>query len=78
MTDEQDSKSMSRRNFLGIAAAAVAGGGIVAGCGTQPPTKVNPVTDAQKAEKRKTDSPLAIVRCDSYEQEIFPLIKPLF
>jgi uncharacterized protein (DUF362 family) len=77
MTDERDRQSsISRRSFLGAAAAAVAGGGILAGCGNQPPVGVQPPTEAQKAAKRKTDSPLAIVRCDSYEEDIFALVKP--
>jgi uncharacterized protein (DUF362 family) len=74
---EHEHKHMSRRHFLGVAAGAMAAGHILGGCGVKVvDIKVQPATDAQRAEKRKTDSPLAIVRCDSYDQNIFALLKP--
>jgi uncharacterized protein (DUF362 family) len=71
-----DRDAISRRHFLGAAAAAVTSGGMLAGCGHGPETRVAAVTDAQRTEKRKTDSPLAIVRCESYDDDIFALVKP--
>lgn len=68
--------SLSRRHFLQLAASAVATGAVVTGCAKEPEAKLKPATDAQRAERRKEDSQLAIVRCDSYEQDIFALLKP--
>lgn len=68
--------TVSRRKFLATAAATVATGGALAGCTRQAETRVPKPTEAQKAGKRKSDSPIAIVRCESYDQDIFSLVKP--
>jgi uncharacterized protein (DUF362 family) len=76
MSGDQDDLHMSRRNFLTTAAMAIAGGGALGGCTHQAETGVSAPTEAQKAGKRTVDSPLAIVRCESYDQDIFSLVKP--
>jgi len=77
MSDEiKPHSSLSRRHFLGAAAAAMAGGATLSGCSNLPETKVPTPTEAQKAEKRKTDSTISLLRCDSYDEDIFGLLKP--
>ena len=74
----QQDGSMSRRYFLKVAAGSVtaSAGGLVAGCVRSPDAKIAPPTDTQLAAKRTTDSPLAIAQCQSYDQDVFAVLKP--
>lgn len=69
-------KGMSRRGFMQAAAGSLAGAGVLTGCVRTPDAKIPTPNANQIAGKRSSDSPLAIARCTSYDEDIFSLLKP--
>lgn len=65
--------SVSRRAFLQAAATTMALGG----CGLQytPNDEPAPLTDSQRERRKKGDSSVAVIACESYEENIAKLLK---
>lgn len=77
---EHEEPRLTRRKFIQTASAVTAGATAASvlgsACTRMPEAKLEPPTDAQKAGKRQTDSTIAIAGCDSYDHDIFSLLKP--
>jgi uncharacterized protein (DUF362 family) len=67
---------VSRRGFLKTTATTLAAGSFLYGCVRSPDAKIATPTVTQKAARRAQDSSLAIASCESYEEDIFALLKP--
>jgi uncharacterized protein (DUF362 family) len=74
MHDEEH--NLSRRRFLQATAGTLSGSSFLYGCVRTPDAKIAKPTAGQIAGRRQGDSSLAIASCDSYEQNIFALLKP--
>lgn len=75
---KKDKPHVSRRSFLKLTAAALASSPLTTACGGNVgQQRIRSVTDADRALRRNADSPLAIAYCESYEEDMFKLLKPL-
>lgn len=80
----ENKSDLSRRDFLKAAAATAAAGtaaGALNGCAPAPEKSLTGVssfaiTDVQKARRRQGRSQVALLEVESYEQDIFAIIKP--
>lgn len=76
MSDGEE-QELSRRKFIQIAAGSLTAASFLGGCARGADiNQLTAVTAAQKLNRRNGDSSLAILKCDSYEQDIFGTMKP--
>ncbi len=74
--DNLHKPSLSRRKFLTLSASMLSAGSLLGGCKSAGVGIPHP-TASQLAQRQTKDSVLALLSCQSYEEDIFRLLKPL-
>lgn len=81
MSSDSQNNDLNRRDFLKVAAGATAAGVIassVGGCTQSDPNQPSPlhITETQRSWRRQGRSQVGILKCQSYDEDVFATIEP--